>query len=324
MRACVRSLVVLLIASSALCSSGRVEAQRRATASTPPTAPAAPDPSVEARERFMAGAELFDEERFDAAAVEFERSFALRPVPVVLFNLAQCYRRLLRHDDAIEAFRRYLALGGASIAADRRRGVEQEIATIEAQTGAVALDVSPAGARVSIDGRPAGAAPLPELRLAEGHRALRIEAEGHVTIEDELVVVGRERRRVEVRLAALDTAATLRLDVTPPEARMMIDGLDVGSGTTERRVPSGGHVVEARLEGHRPYLASVELAERQELALHLQLEVERAREVTEEWWFWTTIGVVVAGGVVAGVVLATNPIEAAPIPGRSLTGHIEI
>ena len=46
--------------------------------------------------------------------------------------------------------------------------------------------------------------------------------------------------------------------------------------------------------------------------------------MTEEWWFWTTIGVVVAGGVVAGVVLATNPIEAAPIPGRSLTGHIEI
>lgn len=323
MRACVRSLVVLLVASSALSSSGRIEAQRRATASPPP-AEAAPDPSVEARERFMAGAELFDEERFDAAAVEFERSFALRPVPVVLFNLAQCYRRLLRHDDAIEAFRRYLALGGASIAADRRRGVEQEIAAIEAQTGAVALDVSPAGARVSIDGRPAGAAPLPELRLAEGHRALRIEAEGYVTIEDELVVVGREGRRVEVRLAALDTAATLRLDVTPPAARMMIDGLDVGSGTTERRVPSGGHVIEARLEGHRPYLASVELAERQELALHLQLEVERAREVTEEWWFWTTIGVVVAGGVVAGVVLATNPIEAAPIPGRSLTGHIEI
>jgi tetratricopeptide (TPR) repeat protein len=322
-RACVRSLVVLLVASSALSSSGRIEAQRRATASPPP-AEAAPDPSVEARERFMAGAELFDEERFDAAAVEFERSFALRPVPVVLFNLAQCYRRLLRHDDAIEAFRRYLALGGASIAADRRRGVEQEIAAIEAQTGAVALDVSPAGARVSIDGRPAGAAPLPELRLAEGHRALRIEAEGYVTIEDELVVVGREGRRVEVRLAALDTAATLRLDVTPPAARMMIDGLDVGSGTTERRVPSGGHVIEARLEGHRPYLASVELAERQELALHLQLEVERAREVTEEWWFWTTIGVVVAGGVVAGVVLATNPIEAAPIPGRSLTGHIEI
>ena len=323
MRACVRSLVVLLVASSALSSSGRIEAQRRATASPPP-AEAAPDPRVEARERFMAGAELFDEERFDAAAVEFERSFALRPVPVVLFNLAQCYRRLLRHDDAIEAFRRYLALGGASIAADRRRAVEEEIAAIDAQTGAVALDVSPSGARVSIDGRPAGTAPLSELRLAEGHRALRIEAEGYVTIEDELVVVGREHRRVEVRLAALDTAATLRLDVTPPAARMLIDGLDVGSGTTERRVPSGGHVVEARLDGHRPYLASVELAERQELALHLQLEVERAREVTEEWWFWTTIGVVVAGGVVAGVVIATNPIEAAPIPGRSLTGHIEI
>jgi hypothetical protein len=137
-------------------------------------------------------------------------------------------------------------------------------------------------------------------------------------------VVGRERRRVELRLAAIDTAATLRLDVSPPAARMLVDGLDVGAGATERRLPSGGHVVEARLEGHRPYLASVELAERQSLDLHLQLEPERGREVTEEWWFWTTIGVVVAGGVVAGVVIATNPIEAAPIPGRSLTGHIEI
>lgn len=321
----IRALFALSIVLASLAPSSAT-AQRRAPtapAASTPSAPTAPDPSLEARERFMAGAELFDEERFDAAAVEFERSFALRPVPVVLFNLAQCYRRLLRHDDAIDAFRRYLALGGASIATDRRRGVEDEIEAIEAQTGAVEIEVSPAGARVSVDGRPAGTAPL-TLRLASGHRALRIEAEGFVTIEDELVVVGRERRRVELRLAAIDTAATLRLDVSPPAARMLVDGLDVGTGATERRLPSGGHVVEARLEGHRPYLASVELAERQSLDLHLQLEPERGRDVTEEWWFWTTIGVIVAGGVVAGVVIATNPVEAAPIPGRSLTGHIEI
>jgi hypothetical protein len=316
---------VLVCFVSASLAAAPAAAQRRST-ERPASggALAAPSSEAQARERFMAGAELFDAERFDAAAAEFERSFELRSVPVVLFNLAQCYRRLVRYDEAIDAFRRYLALGGEEIAAARRRLVEDEIASLEAQIGTIVLDVTPAGARVSVDGRPLGTTPLAELRLASGARTLRIEAEGHVTIEDELVVVGREHRRIELRLAELDTAATLRLEVSPAEAMMLVDGLAVGSAATSRRVPSGGHVVEARLDGYRPYLASVELAERQELDLHLQLEPERARDVTEEWWFWTTVGLVVAGGAVAGVVIATNPVEAPPLPANSGVGHIEI
>jgi hypothetical protein len=186
------------------------------------------------------------------------------------------------------------------------------------------LEIREPGARVSVDGRPVGTAPIAPLRLASGHRALRIEADGFVTVEDELVVVGRETRRVEVRLARVESAATLRLDVVPSEAVMFVDGLDVGSDRTERRVTSGGHVIEARLDGYVPYLASVELADRQSLELHLRLETTRSPEITQQWWFWTTLGVVIAGGVVAGVLIATNPVEAAPIAGRSLVGHIEI
>jgi len=317
-----RALVFLLVFVTPCIASAQRSSDR--SVRVEPSVATAPDPSVEARARFMAGAEHFDAERFDAAAAEFERSFALREVPVVLFNLAQCYRRLLRNDDAIDAFRRYLAIGGASVAPERRRGVEQEIAALEAQTGTVTLEIREPGARVSVDGRPVGTAPIAPLRLASGHRALRIEADGFVTVEDELVVVGRETRRVEVRLARVESAATLRLDVVPSEAVMFVDGLDVGSDRTERRVTSGGHVIEARLDGYVPYLASVELADRQSLELHLRLETTRSPEITEQWWFWTTLGVVIAGGVVAGVLIATNPVEAAPIAGRSLVGHIEI
>jgi tetratricopeptide (TPR) repeat protein len=63
----------------------------------------------EARELFERGVEAFDAERYDEALALFLESHALRPSPLVLYNIAVAERRLGRLGDAIAHLEQYLA-----------------------------------------------------------------------------------------------------------------------------------------------------------------------------------------------------------------------
>lgn len=66
------------------------------------------DHPSEARALFLAGRVAFDEGRFEAAIRHFQASYELSERPALLYNIAQCYDRLRRDPQAIEAFERYL------------------------------------------------------------------------------------------------------------------------------------------------------------------------------------------------------------------------
>jgi tetratricopeptide (TPR) repeat protein len=70
-----------------------------------------------ARAHVKAAVAYYDEARYDEAAHEMEAAFALRPLPDLQYNLAQCYERLGRTQDAIAAYQRYFE--GSPTAADR-------------------------------------------------------------------------------------------------------------------------------------------------------------------------------------------------------------
>jgi hypothetical protein len=85
----------------------------------------------------------------------------------------------------------------------RREATEpaiQPAAAPAAFKGALAIEVSPEGARILVDGRPAGAAPLLLLDLLAGSRLVRIEAEGHEPWSGAIRVVADEQTSLSVRL----------------------------------------------------------------------------------------------------------------------------
>src|SRR5690349_19002839 len=65
--------------------------------------------TTEARRHFETGAALFQARNYDGALAEFEESYRIRAVPVVLFNIAQTLKLLERYEEAIETYQRYLA-----------------------------------------------------------------------------------------------------------------------------------------------------------------------------------------------------------------------
>jgi tetratricopeptide (TPR) repeat protein len=68
------------------------------------------DPDTEvARRHFQAGRVFYDQAEYDRALDEFQAARRVRPHPALDFNIARCLDRLERWQEAIAAYRRYLA-----------------------------------------------------------------------------------------------------------------------------------------------------------------------------------------------------------------------
>ena len=66
------------------------------------------DATTKARVHLRAGIADYDEGRYTEAANEMEQAYALRPLPDLQYDLAQCYERLGRLEDAAKAYEAYV------------------------------------------------------------------------------------------------------------------------------------------------------------------------------------------------------------------------
>lgn len=83
----------------------------------------------EARNLYEAGEEAFGAARYEAALEHFRASYALSHRPELLYNIGITADRLGRNDEALEAFRGYLASDAVDEA--RRPDVEARVAALE-------------------------------------------------------------------------------------------------------------------------------------------------------------------------------------------------
>ncbi|MCG5055356.1 MAG: tetratricopeptide repeat protein [Myxococcales bacterium] len=88
--------------------------------------------AVEAQERASRGRALYDIGHFEEAIAEFEAAYQLTEEPALLYNLAQCHRRLEHAREAIALYRRYLTLAPG---VPNRREIEERISDLERSLG---------------------------------------------------------------------------------------------------------------------------------------------------------------------------------------------
>lgn len=142
----------------------------------------------------------------------------------------------------------------------------------------------------------------------------------------------------EVTRLTLDLSRRLArvrvLELTPPSAVVTIDGRRAQLNEAgEVSVDPGTRSVRAEAQGYLPFEERIEVAESATREIRVALAPQPAAapaptpvvvtNVTPHappaavapeshpfytrWWFWTIVGVAVAGGVTTGVVLATQP-----------------
>jgi hypothetical protein len=169
----------------------------------------------DARERsrvaFRKGVAQLRAQDWTGARTSFEAAWALYPHPSILLNLAIAR---LHTDDPIRAEQdlvRFLSEdGGAS--ADELASAREALAEARSRLGSLRVVVSPASARVTVDGtavetvRRADAASgvVAEMRIKPGRHAVVAEAEGHVPDRRSVDVAAKAEVAVTIALAVVE------------------------------------------------------------------------------------------------------------------------
>jgi len=192
-------VLTLLLSSTAL-------AQETATA-----APSAPNP--EAAEHFERGVQLFKEQAFRAAVVEFQRAYDLAPDYRLHYNLGRAKQQLQDYLGAAQNYEAYLIQGGSDIAIERRTQIEETLSSLTGRVARIDIKVSRAGADVFIDDVKVGVSPLGAMvRTNVGrHRISARSADG--ALGSEIVdVAGGDLAEVNIKVSEAPVASAPQLE----------------------------------------------------------------------------------------------------------------
>ncbi len=143
---------------SSSCALTTIQALALVLALVPATAHADPPPGApavaEARQRFRRGVQLYEEDDFRAALIEFNRAYQLAPNPAVLYNVGQSYYQLRDYAGALTTLERYLRESGDRIDRERRVQVEREVQDLRGRVAHVTLRSNVGGAEFALDDVP--------------------------------------------------------------------------------------------------------------------------------------------------------------------------
>ena len=179
----------------------------RAHAQSTDSTEASPDDVEQARKHFGQGLKLYKDGDFDAALVQFERAYAVKPNFKVLYNIAQCYFELHQYVEARDTLSRYLKDGAGSIESERQSTVQNDLNELQRRIAHLTLQVNVTGATVFVDGKKAGTTPLSApIDVNEGQRTISVETTDRGSKQRIVRVAGGEQQTVSLDFAPQSTA----------------------------------------------------------------------------------------------------------------------
>jgi hypothetical protein len=175
--------------------------------------------TAKARDAFLKGNTLYTSKKFKDALAKFEESYAAKPHPATMYNIARCQDQLGDLLRSMTSYKEYLR---QSPQADDADEVVKAIASIEGRLQAKGLQhlvvyVEPATAVVKVDGKEIGASPA-SATLAPGAHAVTISADGFEPYERSFALSASRSMELTVSLSASTPPVAKKVD-PPPSAK---------------------------------------------------------------------------------------------------------
>jgi hypothetical protein len=159
----------------------------------------------EARKHFDRGIELYEQGRFDQAAVAFERAYEIKPSYRILYNIGQVENELGHYAAALQAYRGYILQGSGDVPPEREAKVKAEIERLTTLVGQITVEGAKTGAIVLVDKEERGRVPLDgPIPVDLGKHEVTIELEGEKVHERVVKVAGGETVVVTVESGGMD------------------------------------------------------------------------------------------------------------------------
>ena len=154
--------------------------------------------------KFKSGIKLVKQKQYQKALSAFEEAYKLAPHPLVLFNIAGAHRHLGNYREALNTYSKFL-LEGESVVKPKllQRGKSDmdELLTLVAR---VAVNSTPSGASLEVDGEEVGTTPLTErLLLPPGAHQLKAQLDGHKPLQREVRVSAGDELDLTLELESL-------------------------------------------------------------------------------------------------------------------------
>ncbi len=165
-------------------------------------------PVEQARTHYERGLQLYSEQNYEAALVEFERAYQIAPSYKILYNTGLIHKQLNNYVASLTAFERYLAEGGTSVPEDRRQEVQRYIDQMSVRVARLTIRTNIPEADVSVDDVPVGKAPLGKAVFVNpGRRKVTASKPGYYPATSIVTVVGSDSVNVNLDLTSLSAPA---------------------------------------------------------------------------------------------------------------------
>lgn len=272
------------------------------TVTPAPTAP--PDPQRElAREHFQRGLAAITEERWADAITELEQSRQIRVTASVAYNLGLAYRAVGRAREAIAAWREFIRLATDPSNAALVARADAYIQEMSARLSRLEVRVEPPSATVLVDGLDV-TAQAPSLVIDAGRHLVAAQTEGYTPETRTVDAPAGGSAPVVIRLVPVAMASHVRVESNLPNALVRLDGEPVGFGTADETVRPGSHTLEVSAENFSTFRRTFTAVVGENLTVRAVLSDRRT--ILSSPWFWTGVGAVVVGAVIASIVLLST------------------
>ncbi len=173
----------------------------------------------EADTHFKHGVELYKDNDYAAALVEFRRAYELDPRFQVLYNIAEAYYQLQDYANALRTFQKYLNEGGSKLTTARRAEVEHELDKLRKRVARLEISTSEPGVAISIDDVNVGTTPLEEaLLVSAGRRKVTAAKPGASPVTQMVELAGGDTRAIKITMSA-NAAQRIEVIVPGPQAQ---------------------------------------------------------------------------------------------------------
>jgi hypothetical protein len=304
-----RSSVASLLALSLLLPPGLAHAQAQPAPDTEQPAPApAPKPGMsdEAKEKLRAGNEAMERNRHLEALSEYSAGYTMGGAPIFLYNKGRAYEALGDYPLALESMEDFSQKASPELLA-KVPALKDLIVDLKKRVGTLQVVCDEKDAEIRLRDakgteRVVGNTSSPKLvRLNAGTYDLLMSGATYVPVERRgIVVPGGTTTGIPIKMLTKDVAGRLRVSSKVPGAKVSVDGQPIGVVPAELPVAAGVHRILVTMDGYDP----AETRTVVNAGEYKPVDIEPKQvPITGKWWFWTTIGVVVAAGAVTAYAL---------------------